>query len=132
MESSPYSSFHYILLHELSEFLCATTWHKAQPQSACINLSPGLLAVGNRSPGAYLNGSNDRRLVVDATPFAFCTATYKRFIHFDTSAIANAQGIGHTLGHQEKPAEIQGALLESREDPLRQISTNSPNWQSTG
>src|SRR5450830_1883130 len=72
-----------VLLHEFREFLGSTAWHEAQPQSAGIDNSLVLLAFLDRYPGAYLDGPNDRRLMVDATPLAFCTTAHKRLIDFD-------------------------------------------------
>ena len=58
-----------------------------------------LLAFGARRPGAYLDGSNDRRLVVDPTPLALCTATHKRFIHFDRMLITDSVALrSHQAG----------------------------------
>ena len=72
-----------ILLHEFSEFLGSAAWHEAQPQSAGVGNSLVLLAFLDRHPGAYLDGPNDRRLMVDAMPLAFCATAHQRLIDFD-------------------------------------------------
>ena len=77
------SSLGDILLHEFREFLGSTTRHEAQAQSAGIDNSLVLLAFLDGHPRAYLDGPNDRRLMVDATPLAFCTTAHKRLIDFD-------------------------------------------------
>src|ERR1035437_3508790 len=69
--------------HEPRESLGTAVWHKAQSQSARADGSLGLFAIGAGRPWAYLDGSNDRRLMVDAVSLALCTAANKRLIHFD-------------------------------------------------
>ena len=93
------SPFRHIFLHELREFLGPTAWHEAQPQSACVDLSPVLHAFGAGRPGAYFDGPNDRRLVVDTTPLTLGTATNKRFIHFDRILISDSVALrSHQAG----------------------------------
>jgi hypothetical protein len=49
-----------------------------------------LLAFISRWSGSYFDGPNDRRLVVNTTAFPPCTATNKRFIHFDRVLISDS------------------------------------------
>src|ERR1700674_1576431 len=77
------SALCYILLHESRESLGAAVWHKAQSQSPCVDGPLGLFAISAGRPWAYLDGSSDRRLMVDSTALGPCAAAHKCLIQFD-------------------------------------------------
>src|ERR1035437_342404 len=77
------SALCHILLHELRKYLGVAVWHDTQSQSTRVIRSLALSAIGVDRPLAYLNGPNDRRLMVNAASFALGTAAHKRLIHFD-------------------------------------------------
>src|SRR5450830_1414686 len=64
------SSLGDILLHEFRELLGSTARHEAQPQSAGVDNSLLLLAFLDRHSGTYLDGPDDRRLMVNTTSLA--------------------------------------------------------------
>ncbi len=84
------SAFSHTFLHKLRKFRGSTAWHEAQPQSARVDSFLVLLAFGAGQSGAYFDGPNNHRLMVDTTPLAFCTATNKRFVHFDRILISDS------------------------------------------
>src|ERR1017187_4962307 len=128
--------------HEPRESLGTAVWHKAQSQSARADGFLGLFAIGAGRPWAYLDGSNDRRLMVDAVSLALCTAANKRLIHFDRilgsdsvalgSHHAGAQLVEHlksclVAGHAQLPLKLQSRLAGrlcrhkvSPQEPYRQ------------
>ena len=137
----------HILPDELREFLCSTAWHEAQPQSARVDHSPVLLALGAGRADANLDGSDDRRLVVDATPLARCTATHKCFVHFDRILItdsvalrsyqAGAQLVKHlerrlVAGQAQLPLKLKSRL--PRRLRGHEVSAPEPHgqWRVTG
>lgn len=77
------SAFCHILLHESRESLGAAVGCKAQSQSSCVDGSLGHFPISASRAWAYLDGSSDRRLMVDATALALCAATHQCLIHFD-------------------------------------------------
>src|ERR1035437_525951 len=119
------SALCYIFPHEPRESLGAAVWHEARWQSARAYGSLGLFAIGAGRPWAYLDGSNDRRLMVDAVSLVLCTAANKRLIQFDRilgsesgalwSHHAGAQHVEHlksrlVAGHAQLPLKLQSRL----------------------
>ena len=136
----------YIFLHESRESLGAAIRHDTQSQSARADSSLGLFAVGAGRPLAYLDGSNDGRLVVDAASLAPCTAANKRLIHFnralrsDSVALwphhSGAQLVEHlksslVAGYAQLPLKLESGLAGSL--CRHKISTPEPyrQWRVT-
>src|SRR5258706_1635374 len=74
------SALCYILLHESRERLGAAVLPKAQSQSPFVDGPLGLFAISARRPWAHLDGSSDRRLMVDSTALAPCAAAHQCLI----------------------------------------------------
>src|SRR3989338_4941589 len=143
-----YRSFRHIIFHKFREVAGTTAWNKAHSQSSGDDFSSGFaIPAFGFSFLAYLDGSNDSRLVVDATSFTPCTSADKCFINLyriqspDSIARGSHQTATELVEHLKRSfisGQPQLSLKLERRLPWRlrrhEVSPPKPNrqWRVTG